>query len=225
MARRARVKICGLTEPGAVTAAAEAGAAYLGFVLFPPSPRSLTPEEVRSLALGAPGNAVKVALVVDPDAALLEALADLPIDMVQLHGHEPPGRVSEIRARLGLPVMKAVGLREAADLSDIARHEAVADQLLVDAKPPEGATRPGGNAMAFDWGLVAGRRWQTPWLLAGGLTEETVGPAMRATGAVQVDVSSGVERAPGVKDPERIRRFIAAAEAADAPMAGGARRP
>ncbi|GMG82171.1 phosphoribosylanthranilate isomerase [Paralimibaculum aggregatum] len=212
-----RVKICGLMDPAAVAAAADAGAAYLGFVMFPPSPRSLGAEAVRALALAAPPGVVKVALAVDPDDALVELLAGLPIDMVQLHGQEPPDRVAAIRARTGLPAMKAIGVREAADLEAVARYAPVADQLLIDAKPPKGATRPGGNALAVDWRLLAGRRWPRPWMLAGGLTPENVSEAVAVTGAAQLDVSSGVESAPGVKDPDRIRAFLAAAGRAGAP--------
>jgi phosphoribosylanthranilate isomerase len=158
-----RVKICGLTRAEDVEAASEAGAAYLGFVFFPPSPRSLAPDAARALMLAAPPGIVKVALAVDPDDALIETLAGLPLDMVQLHGHEPPARVRAVRATLGLPVMKAVGVRTAADLAAIEVYGGIADQLLIDAKPPEGATRPGGNALAFDWRLVGGRRWPCPW--------------------------------------------------------------
>ena len=210
-----RIKICGLTRAEDVAAAAKAGAAYLGFVFFAPSPRSLTPDMARDLMLSAPPGVVKVALAVDPDDALLGTLAALPVDMVQVHGHETPQRVRDIRAALGLPVMKAIGVRSGADLAAIETHAGSADQLLIDAKPPEGATRPGGNALAFDWRLIAGRRWPCPWLLAGGLTPENVASAVRLTGARQLDVSSGVESAPGVKDPARIRAFMAAASAAD----------
>jgi len=209
-----RVKICGLTREADVAAAAEAGAAYLGFVLFPPSPRALTADRARDLMLSVPPGIVKVALAVHPDDALLDRLAGLPVDMIQLHGHEPPERVAAIRTALGLPVMKAIGVRSAADLAAIQPHAASADQRLIDAKPPEGATRPGGNALAFDWHLVAGRRWPCPWLLAGGLTPGNVADAVRLTGARQLDVSSGVETAPGVKDPAKIRAFMTAATAA-----------
>lgn len=210
-----RVKICGLTRAEDVEAASEAGAAYLGFVFFPPSPRSLAPGPARALMLAAPPGIVKVALAVDPDDALIETLAGLPLDMVQLHGHEPPARVRAVRAALGLPVMKAIGVRTAADLAAIEVFGGIADQLLIDAKPPEGATRPGGNALAFDWRLVGGRRWPCPWLLAGGLTPENVAEAVRLTGAVQLDVSSGVESAPGIKDAARIRAFVTAASRAE----------
>jgi phosphoribosylanthranilate isomerase len=155
-------------------------------------------------------------MVVDADDAFLDKLvAGVPIDMLQLHGHESPERVTEISTRTGLPVMKAVGIRDAEDLPRIAAYEAVADQLLIDAKPPrEGVgILPGGNGLSFDWRLIAGRRWARPWLLAGGLTAENVATAIRLTGAVQVDVSSGVESTRGVKDLDKISTFIRAASA------------
>ena len=207
-----RVKICGLTEPRTVAAAVAEGAAYVGLVFFPKSPRHLEPDAARALAIGVPPGVAKVALVVDPDDDVLEGiLRAVPIDMVQLHGAESPARVREIRVRFGLPVMKAVGVAEAADLEAIATYEAVADQILVDARAPKGAALPGGNGLSFDWRLIAGRQWQKPWMLAGGLTPANVAEAIRLTGARQVDVSSGVESAPGVKDPARIAAFIAAA--------------
>lgn len=209
---RVRVKICGLTTPEQARHAAEAGAAYVGLVLFPPSPRAVSPERAVEIAAAVPPGVAKVALAVDPDDALVVTLADLPLDMVQLHGHETPERVAAIKARTGLPVMKAIGVRQAADLAAIERYAPVADQLLIDTKPPEGATRPGGNAIAFDWRLVAGRRWPLPWMLAGGLTAATVADAIRVTGATQVDLSSAVESAPGVKDPAMVEAFIAAAQ-------------
>ncbi|AOZ70015.1 N-(5'-phosphoribosyl)anthranilate isomerase [Rhodobacter xanthinilyticus] len=208
-----RVKICGLTEPAHVAAAAEAGAGYLGFVFFPKSPRNVSIAQARGLALEAPFGVAKVGLVVNPSDAELDAiLAEVPLDMVQLHGAETPERVAEIRARVGLPVMKAVGVAEAGDLARLPAYEAVADQILVDAKAPKGADLPGGNGLAFDWRLIAGREWARPWMLAGGLTPANVAQAVRLTGAAQVDVSSGVENAPGVKDAGLIRAFIAAAQ-------------
>jgi phosphoribosylanthranilate isomerase len=156
----------------------------------------------------------KVALTVDADdAALDELLGGVPVDMLQLHGHESPERVAEVRARYGLPVMKAVGVAGEEDLSALEVYGRVADQLLVDAKPPKGADLPGGNGLAFDWRLIAGRRWPVPWMLAGGLTPDNVAEAIRLTGARQVDVSSGVESAPGVKDAGRIAAFLKAARA------------
>jgi len=212
-----RVKICGLTSAAAAAQAVAAGAAYLGFNFYPPSPRSLDFVAARSIVAGVPAGVIRVALVVDAGDSLLdELLAAMAVDMLQLHGSESPARVSEIRARWGLPVMKAVGVRDAADVAAIADYETVADQLLIDAKPPrQGAGYlPGGNALSFDWRLIAGRRWTRPWMLAGGLTAENVGDAIRLTGAEQVDVSSGVESAPGVKDPDKVTAFIRAAEAA-----------
>ena len=184
-----RVKICGLTRPGDVAAAVSAGAAYVGFVFFPPSPRSIDHAGARALAETVPRNVIRVALTVDAEDAELDALMEaVPIDMLQLHGRETPARVAEVRVRTGLPVMKAVGLREAGDLAAIDTYATVADQILVDAKPPEGAVLPGGNGLAFDWRLLAGRRWARPWMLAGGLTPETAAQAMRLTTAGQRDV-------------------------------------
>jgi phosphoribosylanthranilate isomerase len=149
---------------------------------------------------------------VDPtDAGLDAILSEVPIDMLQLHGHETPARVTDVRARYGLPVMKALGVADAADLAQIDTYGAVADQLLIDAKPPRGADLPGGNGLSFDWRLIAGRDWPRPWMLAGGLTPDNVAQAIALTGAQQVDVSSGVEAAPGQKDPARIAAFIAQA--------------
>ena len=206
-----RVKICGLTTPEAAAHAAGAGAAYVGLVFFPPSPRAVTPAQAAKIAAAVPAGVVKVALTVDPDDALLDQIAALPIDMMQLHGSETPDRVTQIKSKLGLPVMKAIGVQTVADLAEIDRYAPVADQLLVDTKPPRGATRPGGNAMTFDWSLIAGRRWPVPWMLAGGLTEANVAEAIRVTGANQLDLSSAVESAPGVKDPALVEAFIATA--------------
>ena len=212
---RTRVKICGLRAAADVEAAVSAGAAYVGFVFFPKSPRNVTAAEAALLAGSVPPGVAKVALTVDADDAALDALlAQVPIDMLQLHGHESPSRVADVRARYGLPVMKAVGVAGEADLPALEEYGRVADQLLVDAKPAPGADLPGGNGLAFDWRLIAGRRWPVPWMLAGGLTPENVAEAIRLTGARQVDVSSGVESAPGVKDPVRIAAFLAAAQAA-----------
>lgn len=210
-----RVKICGLRTAADVAAAAEAGAAYVGFVFFDRSPRHLTPEAARALAVDVPAGIAKVALTVDAgDAALDAIVGTVPLDMLQLHGRESPERVAEVRARYGLPVMKAVGLSGPEDLAALDLYQAVADQILVDAKPPKGAALPGGNGLAFDWRLLLGRVWRRPWMLAGGLTPDNVALAIRSTNARQVDVSSGVESAPGVKDARLIRAFIAAATGA-----------
>lgn len=207
-----RVKICGLRTPTMVQAATRAGAAYVGFVFFAASPRNLSVAEAAALAIDVPPGVAKVALTVDADDATLDAITrSVPLDMLQLQGRETPARVAEVKARYGLPVMKAIGVAEAADLPGIDAYEAVADQILIDAKPPKGVVLPGGNGVAFDWRLIAGRRWARPWLLAGGLTAGNVAEAIRLTGARQVDVSSGVESAPGVKDEGLIRAFVAAA--------------
>ncbi|MEM7270365.1 MAG: phosphoribosylanthranilate isomerase [Pseudomonadota bacterium] len=206
-----RVKICGLKTVEAVEACAEAGAAYLGFNFFPKSPRYVSPDEACDLALASPPGPAKVALAVNPDDALVETLAALPIDMIQLHGSEAPERVVEIKRTSGLPVMKAIGVATADDIGAIDDYGAVADQLLIDAKPPPDGILPGGNGVTFDWRLIEGRDWPAPWLLAGGLTPENVAEAIELTGARQIDVSSGVETAPGEKDPALIRAFIEAA--------------
>jgi phosphoribosylanthranilate isomerase len=207
-----RVKICGLREPVHVAAAADAGAAYVGFVFFAKSPRNLSVPDARSLALLVPDGVAKVALTVNATNAELDAItASVPLDMLQLHGSESPERVAEIKARYGLPVMKAVGVAERGDLAQVDLFQTVADQILVDAKPPKDAVLPGGNGLAFDWTLLLGRVWRRPWMLAGGLTPANVALAVRSTNARQVDVSSGVETTPGVKDEALIRDFIAAA--------------
>ena len=155
----------------------------------------------------------KVALVVDADDALLDAITEaMPLDMLQLHGQESPDRVAELRARYGLPVMKAIGVADEGDLAALFDYATVADQLLIDAKPPKTVDLPGGNGLSFDWRLVAQRRWLRPWMLAGGLTPDNVREAIRLTNVQQVDVSSGVESAPGVKDPARIKAFVDATQ-------------
>lgn len=207
-----RVKICGLKTPGDVAAVAAAGAAYAGFNFFPKSPRYVTPETARALALEAPEGLCKVALVVDADDATLDGIVGaVPLDMLQLHGHESPARVAEIKARYGLPVMKVIGVAEEADLAPLLDYQLVSDQILVDAKAPKGAVLPGGNGLTFDWRLLVGRKWLKPWMLAGGLTPDNVAEAIRRTGTRQVDVASGVESAPGVKDAGKIAAFVAAA--------------
>jgi phosphoribosylanthranilate isomerase len=209
-----RVKICGLREATHVAAAAKAGAAYVGFVFFAKSPRHLAIADAATLALTVPEGVAKVALTVNATDAELDAITGaVPLDMLQLHGGESPARVAAVKARYGLPVMKAVGVADRADLAALDDYQLVADQILVDAKPPKGAALPGGNGLAFDWTLMLGRVWRRPWMLAGGLTPENVALAVRSTNARQVDVSSGVEVAPGVKDEALIRAFIAAARA------------
>ncbi len=206
------VKICGLTDATAVAAAVEGGAAMCGFVFFSASPRNLTPGAAAALTARVPDGIVKVGLVVDADDGLLaDIVATAGIGMLQLHGTESPERTADIRRRFGMPVMKVLAIQGPDDIAAARAYEGVAERLMFDAKPPEGATRPGGNARAFDWGLLQGQSWSRPWLLAGGLTAENLGLAVKTSGATAVDVSSGVEDAPGRKNPDKIRRFLAAA--------------
>ena len=210
-----RVKICGLRTVADVAAAASAGAHYVGFVFFPKSPRNVTLDEAAALAIEVPMGIAKVALVVNADDAFLDALtSQVAIDILQLHGSESPERVVEVKARYGLPVMKAVGIADASDLPQLDAYAAVADQLLIDAKPPKNADLPGGNGLAFDWTLLRDRKyWTKPWMLAGGLNPDNVAEAIARTGATQVDVSSGVEGAVGVKDSALIAAFVDATRA------------
>ena len=208
------VKICGLATVDDVRACADAGANYMGLVFFEKSPRNIIIPAARELALAAPLGLAKVALVVNPSDAELDAItATVPLDMLQLHGRETPERVAEVKARYGLPVMKAVGIADGDDLPKLESYFGVADQILVDAKPPKGGELPGGNGLSFDWRLIAGRRWPCPWMLAGGLTPENVAEAVKMTGAKQVDVSSGVEDAPGQKKAELIQKFVQSSRA------------
>ncbi|MBF0247933.1 MAG: phosphoribosylanthranilate isomerase [Alphaproteobacteria bacterium] len=206
------VKICGISTPEAIAAAAGGGAAMLGFVFFPKSPRNVSLEQAAALLPLVPAGIVKVALLVGPDDALALAVTRLGFDLMQLHGGETPERVVEIKALTGLPVMKAVGIRGPEDVARAHAFEAVADYVLLDAKAPEGARLPGGNAVSFDWNLIRGETWERPWLLAGGLGADNLADAVRASGATFVDVSSGVEDAPGHKSPEKIREFLALAK-------------
>lgn len=210
---RIAAKICGLSTDEAVEAAVSGGAAYLGFVFYPPSPRAVIPQQAARLCQTVPAGVARVALFVDADDETIEAtLAAGGIDMLQLHGSESPERVAEVRLRFGRPIMKAVAIAGSADVLAALRYEGVADRLLFDAKPPhrQGAL-PGGNGLAFDWALIAGQNWRRPWMLSGGLTAELLPEAVRISGAAAVDVSSGVESRPGVKDPNKIRAFLAAA--------------
>lgn len=212
MTRRTRTKICGLSTPETVAAAAEAGAAFVGFVFFDKSPRNVSVEQAMALALAVPPGVAKVALTVNASDALLTKLTEkVALDMLQLHGNESLERVADVQARFGLPVMKALGVADESDLLAVEAYAAVADQILIDAKPPKDAVLPGGNGLAFDWRLMAGRGFACPWMLAGGLTPENVAEAISLTGARQVDVSSGVESSPGVKDIAAISAFIEAA--------------
>ncbi|MBL8831492.1 MAG: phosphoribosylanthranilate isomerase [Rhodospirillales bacterium] len=210
----AQAKICGINSVPAAEAAGRA--AFAGFNFYAPSPRSVTPAQARFLAERVSRCVVRVALLVDFEDDALDALLSVfRPDLLQLHGHETPARTAAIRARAGLPVMKVLGVASAADLDAASAYTGAADRLLFDAKPPkrEGAL-PGGNAVTFDWSLLAGRKWPVPWMLAGGLTPLNVASAIRATGAPAVDVASGVEDRPGHKSPRLIRRFLAAVRAA-----------
>jgi phosphoribosylanthranilate isomerase len=209
------VKICGLSTPEAVAAALAGGAAYLGFVFFEKSPRHVLPEAAARLAAPARGKARIVALTVDPSDALLKEIAEsLHPDFIQLHGRETPARVREAAMRTGAGAIKAVAIGDPADLARALAFEAVADHLMLDAKSPPGADRPGGHGVSFDWSLTAGRKFARPWFLAGGLTPWNVQEAVRLSGAPIVDVSSGVERGAGLKDPALIEAFLRVARAA-----------
>lgn len=208
----AQVKICGLRRADHAMAAVQAGARFIGLVFFPKSPRAVSPAEALAIARDVPAGAARVGLFVDPDDALLDmTLGQVPLDMIQLHGDESPDRVAAVKAMTGLPVIKAVGIADPADLPALTDYGLVADMLLVDAKPPRGADLPGGNGLSFDWRMLTGRRWLRPWMLAGGLTPQNVAEAIRLTGAPAVDVSSGVEIKPGEKDEGLIRAFVRAA--------------
>jgi phosphoribosylanthranilate isomerase len=208
------VKICGLSDETSVDAALEAGADMLGFVFFEASPRHLSFARGKALASRAKGRARKVALSVNADDATLAAIVEaVSPDVLQLHGSESPERVSAIRSRFGLQVMRAFPIREHGDATRIAAFDEVADHLLFDAQPALRATRPGGNGEAFDWTLLDNIETRRPWFLAGGLTIENAAAAVASTRAHGVDVSSGVESAPGRKDPEKIARFVSRARA------------
>ena len=212
MAPLIRTKFCGLSRPEDVTAAANAGAAYVGFVFFSKSPRNVSIEQAAALAVTVPVGIAKVALVVNASDAELDAIVEaVPLDMLQLHGAESVERVREVRARYGLPVMKAVGVADADDVPALDAYAMAADQLLIDAKPPKNADLPGGNGLSFDWRLIAGKSWPVPWMLAGGLTPDNAAEAVAMTGARQLDVSSGVEASVGVKDGELMTAFAKAA--------------
>jgi len=208
------VKICGLSDERGLTAAAESGAAFVGFVFHRRSPRFVTLEQAATLVAQVPRGVESVGLFVNPTDAELESVLNVArLDMIQLHGKETPARVDEVRLHTGLPAIKAVGISTARDVMAAAAYEGHADWLLFDAKPPKDATRPGGNAVAFDWTLMKSYTGKTPWMLAGGLTRANVVAAIKASGARAVDVSSGVETQPGVKSPARIRAFVNAVHA------------
>lgn len=205
----ARAKICGISTPDAMQAALDGGARWIGLVFFPKSPRNVSIATAAELSRMVGTGTRVVGLFVDPtDDLLADVTGQVPLDLIQLHGGETPDRVAAIRARFNLPVMKAVKVAEQADLDAASAYEPVADMLLFDAKPPKGALLPGGNGVSFDWSLLTGRVWTKPWMLSGGLDPSNVAAAIRATGAVAVDVSSGVEDAPGAKNPALIRAFL-----------------
>lgn len=205
-------KICGLSTLESVAAAALGGAKFVGFVFYPPSPRNLSPEQAAPLVAGVPSGISRVGVFVDPEDELLaRVLAKAPLDLIQLHGEESPERVGAIKRKFGKPAIKAIKISSEADLGEAARYFAAADWLMFDARPPQDASRPGGNALAFDWELLRQRRWPLPWMLSGGLNPGNLGEAVRISGATAVDVSSGVESRPGVKDTAKIREFLAVA--------------
>mgnify|MGYP003650918780 FL=1 len=206
-----KTKICGLSTPEAVTAAVNGGACYAGFVFFPPSPRSVAPAQAASLAQRLTPQVEAVGLFVDPDDDLLgRVLEAVPLDLIQLHGAETPGRVADIHQRTGRPVMKAIKVAKPEDLAQVKDYAAVVDLLLFDAKAPKSmaGALPGGNALSFDWRILAGRQWPKPWMLAGGLTADNIAEAIAISGAKILDISSGVESAPGQKDQQLIRDFL-----------------
>jgi phosphoribosylanthranilate isomerase len=206
-------KICGLSSEAAVAAAVKGGAAYLGFVFYPPSPRAVSPDRAAALCAAVPAGVQRVGLFVDAGDDAIRAVLDVaPIDILQFHGHESPDRVADAKRRFDRPVMKAIAVAAPEDVLAAARYEAAADLLLFDAKPPRRSDAlPGGNGLAFDWRLIAGGQWRRPWMLSGGLTAELLAEAVRISGATTVDVSSGVEHRPGDKDPDKIREFLAVA--------------
>lgn len=212
----ALVKICGLSTPETLDVALAAGADMVGFVFFPPSPRHISLSVARELGQQVKERAKKVALSVDADDEALEnSIEALHPDMLQLHGKESIARVRDIKARFRLPVMKVIGVETKADLATVAGYAAVADRILFDARAPKDATRPGGLGVPFDWHLLEGLQLNVPFMVSGGLNADNVAEALRITGTPGVDISSGVESAPGVKDPDMIRAFIRAVRAAD----------
>lgn len=214
-----QVKICGINDPVAARTAAEAGVDMIGFVFYPPSPRAVTPKRAVELARELPAGVIRVALLVDADDALVDAVvATGVVDLLQLHGRETPQRVSAIKARTGLPVMKVLAVAVPADIEAARAFDGIADRILFDAKPPKDlkGALPGGNGLSFDWHLLDGLVLGTPWTLSGGLDAGNVATAIRLTGTASVDASSGIEDRPGVKNPDKIRAFVAAARSAGA---------
>jgi phosphoribosylanthranilate isomerase len=208
-------KICGLSTKAAVATAVAEGAAFVGFIFYPPSPRAVSAQKAAELCAGVPRTVARVGSFVDADDDAIRGVLDVaPIDILQFHGNESPARVADAKARFARPVMKAVPIAGPEDVAASARYEDVADMLLFDAKPPRRPDAlPGGNGLAFDWEVIAGLSWRRPWMLSGGLSAELLPEAVRISGATMVDVSSGVESRPGVKDLGKIRAFLAAARA------------
>lgn len=206
-----KVKICGLSTPESVRAAGKAGATYMGFVFYPPSPRHIPPEQAAELTAHIPPSVIKVGVFVTPDDDQLEhILRHIPLNLIQLHGTETPKRVLEIKKRFALPVMKAIGVSDRHDIDRARNYENVADMLLFDTKAPISVnnTRPGGRGVSFDWQLIKGTDWAVPWMLSGGLNEDNILTAIAITGARIVDVSSGVESRPGEKNNAKITAFM-----------------
>lgn len=208
-------KICGVSTPDAVRAALDGGAGFLGFMFFEGSPRNIAAEAAHRLAQPVRDRAKVVAVAVDPsDAVIDQIMTGLSPDLIQLHGKESPSRARQIAARAGVGVIKVVPVSDASDLGAAADYETVAEHLMFEGKPPRDATRPGGTGSSFDWSLLSGRRFQRPWFLAGGLDPWNLAQAVQQSGAPLVDVSSGVERGPGLKDPALITAFLDAARRA-----------
>ncbi|WP_295814587.1 phosphoribosylanthranilate isomerase [uncultured Nitratireductor sp.] len=209
------IKICGLKTEEALAAALDGGASHIGFIFFEKSPRHVEPDRAGRLRTAADGRAKAVAVTVNADDAALDAIVGaVRPDILQLHGGESPERVAAVKARHGLPVMKAFAIREAADLEKIAPYRGVADRFLFDAKPPKGSELPGGNGVSFDWRLLAALDDNVDYMLSGGLNAANIGAALKAVSPRGIDISSGVESAPGIKDPELIRDFFGAVRAA-----------
>lgn len=209
-------KICGINSRAALEAAVQGGAEFIGFIFYPPSPRYIAPEDAGQLAKLVPPHIKKVGVFVDADPMDIDGvMLETPLDVLQFHGTESPRNIYELRITFRLPVIKAIKVGSPEDLARARAFEGQADYLMFDAKPPADlvGALPGGNALRFDWTLLAGTNWKTPWFLSGGLTPENLGDAVRATGAKLVDVSSGVEVRPGLKDPAKIAAFLAAAKA------------
>lgn len=207
------VKICGLNNPATLYAAIKTGADFVGLNFFPKSPRYVTPADAAALASRVPDRVITTGVFVNPETALLDSiLAEVPLDLIQLHGDETPEHTAEIRRRFGRPIMKVIKVSEAADLAAVRPYEEIVDRLMFDTKPPKDADLPGGNAVAFDWTILKDFRSDLPWLLAGGLNADNVATAIRLTGTPGVDTASGVEDAPGVKSEQKIRQFVMAAK-------------